>query len=78
MEAAWTLILLAGAPLAWPVLPFPGALFLYLLGGYGLGRLALESYRERAQAVWGLNAQHAISAGLVSVSVAGFVMAWLW
>ena len=77
MEAAWALVLLAAAPLAWARLPFAGALFLYLLGGYGLGRLALESCRERVQTAGLFTAQHGISAGLVAVGVVGIVIGWL-
>jgi prolipoprotein diacylglyceryltransferase len=50
---------------------------LYLLGGYGVGRLALESCRERAHAAGWFTAQHGISAALVAVGVVGIVIGWL-
>jgi phosphatidylglycerol:prolipoprotein diacylglycerol transferase len=77
MEAGWALILLGGAPLAWERLPFAGALFLYLLAGYGVGRLVLESCRARPPAAGPLTVQHGVSAGLVAVGVAGLVLGWL-
>jgi len=77
MEAGWALILLVGASIAWAHLSFAGALFLYLLGGYGLGRLALESCRARAQTTGSFTAQHGISAGLVAVAAVGLVIGWL-
>jgi phosphatidylglycerol---prolipoprotein diacylglyceryl transferase len=76
MEFVWALLLLAGALIVWPRLPFDGALFLYLLGGYGLGRLALESCREHAGASRWSVAQHGISAGLVAGALVGLVMGW--
>ena len=78
MEAAWTLALLAGALWAWARLPFEGALFLYLLGGYGLGRMALESGRESTAPGRWLTPQHGVSAGLVVVAVVGLVIGWSW
>ena len=76
MEAAWALILLSGALWVWPRLPFDGALFLYLLGGYGFGRLALESCRESAIGGRRLTPQHGVSVGLIAVAIAGMVMGW--
>jgi len=76
MEAVWALLLLAGALMVWPRLPVDGGLFLCLLGGYGLGRLALESCRESARAARGLTTQHGVSAGLIALALAGLVMGW--
>jgi phosphatidylglycerol---prolipoprotein diacylglyceryl transferase len=66
LEAGWALQLLAGAIAIWSRLRFPGALFIYALGGYATGRLVLESMREREKDRAAFGLQHALSAGLVA------------
>src|SRR5437016_1752037 len=76
LEGSWAAVLLAGAVLLWGKLPFPGALFLYLLGGYGAGRLVLESTRERPPGAPRISIDHAVSMGLVVLCATGFLTAW--
>jgi phosphatidylglycerol:prolipoprotein diacylglycerol transferase len=77
LEASLGAVLLGGAVLLWGKLPFPGALFLYLLGGYGAGRLFLESTRERLPGASRVSVDHAVSLGLVVLCAVGFLIAWL-
>jgi prolipoprotein diacylglyceryltransferase len=51
LEAGWSLCLLTGAVFLWKRLAFPGALFLYLLAGYGTGRFFMEPAREGPERV---------------------------
>jgi phosphatidylglycerol:prolipoprotein diacylglycerol transferase len=75
LEALWAVLLLGGAVLAWNRLPFPGAVFLLVAGGYATGRLGLESARER-QGAGRFTAQHAISLLIVAVSFATLTIRW--
>ena len=75
LEAGWASLLLVGAVVLWSRLPFPGALFLYCLAGYGIGRLGLETTREEHR-VGKLTINHVISAALVALAVIGFVATW--
>jgi phosphatidylglycerol---prolipoprotein diacylglyceryl transferase len=70
MEGGWAVLLLGGAATTWNRMPFAGALFLSVVGAYGAGRLVLESTRECQSGNARFGLQHAISAGLVVVSVA--------
>jgi len=72
LEALWATILLIAATLVWQFLPFPGALFLFVVAGYAVGRLLLESARERAPGARGFTIHHAISLGMIALSVAAF------
>src|SRR4030095_1311118 len=54
LEAAWALIVLIVGVQIWPVLVEPGALFLYMMGAYGAGRIWLESTRQEQDFVFGL------------------------
>lgn len=47
LEVAWVVVLLIFAALFWTIAPFDGAIFLFAMGSYGLGRLVLD--RTRAQ-----------------------------
>ena len=60
----------------WPLLPFKGALFLYVVAGYAVGRLALESARELAPGARRFTIHHAISLGMIAVSLAAFTANW--
>jgi prolipoprotein diacylglyceryltransferase len=71
-------VLLAGALALWGRLPFPGALFFYLVAGYGVGRFWMEFTRAKQDIVIGLALHAAISALLVGVALIGFVAAWPW
>lgn len=74
LECAWALLLLAGAVVLWPVAPFEGSLFLYALGGYGLGRLLLESTRDTRDRVAGISLHHGISVLLVAIAATGWAV----
>jgi prolipoprotein diacylglyceryltransferase len=76
LEALLAAVLLAGAVLAWPHRPFAGAVFLGAAGTYALGRLALESFREREAGSRVLTIHHVIS--LVLVVTCGAALAHRW
>src|SRR6187402_2278461 len=73
LEMGWAGLLLLGATALWDSRPFPGALFLYLVGGYGAGRFLLEPTREAPERVAGVMLHQAISAALLVLSVVAFV-----
>jgi phosphatidylglycerol:prolipoprotein diacylglycerol transferase len=75
LEAAWAAVVLAGAVAAWSHRPFSGALFLYVLGAYGLGRVILESARERQDRVLGFAFHRALSIGFVCAALSAFAIA---
>jgi prolipoprotein diacylglyceryltransferase len=76
LEAAWATVLLGGAVAGWSRLPFPGALFLLVAGGYATGRLVLESAREHDPVTTRFTAQHAISLLIAVVSFATLTIRW--
>jgi len=76
LEAAWASVLLAGAVATWNSLPFAGALFLLVAGGYAIGRLALESAREHRPGEATFTLQHAISLLIAVVSFAALTIRW--
>jgi phosphatidylglycerol---prolipoprotein diacylglyceryl transferase len=76
-EAAWGIVVLVGGVMVWRVKPFEGALFSYAVGAYGLGRLVLESFRDKQNWLGGFSVHKAISIGLMAVSISVFASAWL-
>ena len=46
LEAAWAAALVIAAAVLWNDMPFGGALFAFVAGGYACGRLVFESLRE--------------------------------
>jgi phosphatidylglycerol:prolipoprotein diacylglycerol transferase len=76
LEAAWAAVLLGGAVAAWGRVPFGGALFLIVAGGYATGRLFLESARERCQQTQRFTVHHAISLLIAVVSFAALTIRW--
>ena len=60
----------------WHLLPFRGALFLYVVAGYAVGRLALESARELSPGAGRFTIHHAISLGMIAVSLVAFTANW--
>jgi prolipoprotein diacylglyceryltransferase len=76
LEAAWATALLGGAVAGWSRLPFPGALFLLVAGGYATGRLVLESAREHDPVTTRFTMQHAISLLIAVVSFAALTIRW--
>jgi phosphatidylglycerol:prolipoprotein diacylglycerol transferase len=75
LEAVLAAALLGTALWVWPAMPFRGALFAFVVGGYGAGRLVLESMRELPPGQR-FTAQHGISLGMVVMSVAVFTTRW--
>jgi phosphatidylglycerol---prolipoprotein diacylglyceryl transferase len=75
-EMVWASILLLGALLLWGRRPFSGALILFLLGGYGLGRFWMERTRAQQDIAAGLALHSAISAALIGIAAVGFIVAW--
>jgi phosphatidylglycerol:prolipoprotein diacylglycerol transferase len=75
LEAALALTLVVTATLLWNVMPFPGALFAFVVGGYGAGRLVLESMRDLPPGRR-FTPQHAISLVLVVVAAAALTIGW--
>jgi len=75
LEAAWAVVLLLAAAATWRWFPFPGALFLGVMAGYGAGRLILESTREQSRP-GGITAGHAISAVMVVSALVILVVMW--
>lgn len=75
LEAAWGAMLLLGALLVWRRMPFPGALFLTIAGGYASGRLALESTREEAMARR-FTVHHTISVLILIIALSLLTARW--
>jgi phosphatidylglycerol---prolipoprotein diacylglyceryl transferase len=76
LEAAWATVLVIASIMIWHLLPFSGALFLFVVAGYAVGRLALESARELAPGARGFTIHHAISLGMIALSLAVFTANW--
>jgi phosphatidylglycerol:prolipoprotein diacylglycerol transferase len=72
LEAAWALIVLIVGLNIWPMLPTPGALFLYTMGAYGAGRLMLETLRQERDLIFGLPFNQMLSAALTMACLVGF------
>jgi prolipoprotein diacylglyceryltransferase len=69
LEIGWALLLLLGWAFLWPHRLFLGMLFLFLLGGYGLGRLGFEATSERQDTIGRIPIHQVISAVLVVISL---------
>ena len=76
LEAAWAAALLGLAVAVRGRLPFPGALFLLVAGGYATGRLALESAREHGPDEPKITVHHAISLAIAVLSFATLTIDW--
>lgn len=77
LEALAAAVLLAVAALIWPRRSFPGAVFLIVAAGYALGRLGLESLRERAPSSSRFTIHHAISIALLVVCGSALAGHWI-
>lgn len=77
LEMAWGLFILTGAALLWGHSTFHGALFLYVIGAYGVGRIVLETWRDEPDRISGMSVHRVISAGIVAISLCGLGAAWL-
>lgn len=67
LEAGWAAILLASAVAIWPSLPFPGAVFLFVTGGYAAGRLLMESTRVKKRPGQSFTIHHVISLLIIAL-----------
>ncbi|HWJ15221.1 MAG TPA: prolipoprotein diacylglyceryl transferase family protein [Gemmatimonadaceae bacterium] len=76
LEAALALLLVWLAVAAWPTRPFAGAVFLLVAGGYGGGRLLLETLRERSPGRGLFSIHHAISLAMVITALAVLGQHW--
>lgn len=77
LEALWSLVALTATALLWRRLPFDGAGFLFGLGCYGFGRLALEPLRESCDRMAGLRLHQALSALFLLIAGSGLAVALL-
>jgi prolipoprotein diacylglyceryltransferase len=77
LEAIWGVLAIAAAALLWGRLPFEGAVFLFALGFYGLGRIILEPLRDRPDRVAGLSLHRVLSAAFVAIALGGLAVALL-
>jgi phosphatidylglycerol:prolipoprotein diacylglycerol transferase len=78
LEAGLAGLLLLASVGLWHRLPFDGALFLFNLAGYSLGRCWLESTLESPPRIKGVALYQAISIVLAGLSVSGLVLALLF
>lgn len=76
LEAAWAAVLLVGAISFRRSFPFPGALFLFVMGAYASGRLVLESTRDFSPGTIRFTIHHGISVALIAVSVVLLTARW--
>ena len=76
LEAIWGTLVLTGGIVLWGSQPFQGALFLYAIGAYGLGRIVLESMRDEQDRVRGISVHKLISSGLIAASLGAFAIGW--
>jgi prolipoprotein diacylglyceryltransferase len=72
LEGLWALLLVVSSAMIWHLMPFSGALFLYVVAGYALGRLVLESSREHPPGASAFTIHHAISIGMIVLSFVAF------
>jgi phosphatidylglycerol---prolipoprotein diacylglyceryl transferase len=75
-EAGLAVLLIWLAIVAWTTRPFAGAVFLLVAGGYGFGRLALETLRERPPGRRLFSIHHAISLVMVITALAVLGTRW--
>ncbi len=75
LEALLAAALLASSAAVWHLMPFPGALFTCIVGGYGAGRLVLESMREQPDGR-AFTLHHAISLVMMLSSMAVLAAHW--
>ena len=76
LEAGWAAVLLILAITLRQRIPFPGALFWMVAGGYGAGRLVLESTREPVPGARRFTIHHGVSLGLILLSLVALVSRW--
>ena len=76
LEAGWAALILLGLVGLWNRFPFEGAVFLYTVAVYSLGRWWLESTREDVETMGPFSLHRTISLVLAGVCLAGFWFLW--
>ncbi len=76
LEAGWAAVLLVFAVEMRARMPFPGALFCIVAGGYATGRLVLESTRERSPEAARFTLHHGVSIVLILLSLSVLGSFW--
>ena len=76
LEAGWAALILLGLVLLWNRFPFEGAIFLYTVAVYSLGRFWLESTREDIETVGPFSLHRTISVVLAAMCLSGFWLMW--
>jgi len=75
-EAITAAALLIVAASFWRAMPFPGALFLFVMIGYSVARFAMEFARERQDPYLGIASGHAMSAITLFLSLCALMLNW--
>ncbi|MGO9621106.1 MAG: prolipoprotein diacylglyceryl transferase [Desulfobaccales bacterium] len=76
LESGLAAMILLGLVGLWNRLPFDGALFLYTLATYSMGRWWLESAREDIDTVGPLKLHRIISVAVLAASITSFLLMW--
>jgi phosphatidylglycerol---prolipoprotein diacylglyceryl transferase len=76
LEAGLAALILLGLVVLWNRLPFKGALFVYTVGSYSLGRWWLEATREDIETVGPLSLHRSISLFLAAACLTSLVFMW--
>ncbi len=74
LEAGWAAMLLVIGLSLWPSLPFDGALFIFVAGGYAAGRLIMESMREVSEGAPAFTIHHVISLLIIVLCIAALTI----
>jgi prolipoprotein diacylglyceryltransferase len=76
LEAGLAAVILLGLVGLWDRVPFKGALFLYTVATYSMGRWWLESTREDIEAIGPLSLHRTISVVLAAACLTSLVVMW--
>jgi phosphatidylglycerol:prolipoprotein diacylglycerol transferase len=76
LEAGWASLILLSLIGLWNRLPFEGAIYLYTVATYSLGRWWLEATREDIESIGSLSLHRAISVVLFVTCLASFLILW--
>lgn len=77
LEAGLAVLMLAVAITLWAQRLFPGTIFLAVLTGYALGRLAIQPAYEAQDRLGHLNLQQAISVVIGALALGALLLGWL-
>ena len=76
LEAGWAVVLLFGAFVCWPAMPFPGALFLFVVLTYAVGRFVMDVFRETEFRSGNFSDAQAISLIAALTSISALTIYW--